>query len=235
MAGGKNTVEIIRDVSKALKVASPSELKEEAVKVLNMMDDYKEPVPPFQHITKEQAQKAFDDLEKQYGFVIWSTLLAGTDEACVDMVQSDPDYYLEYSEDAIRQLTIEANNEECEFLMEEFAKISVNSLVVTGTIARWDGPKPAFGIRKSLKDLFEAFTGNGCVLYIKDGELRGENHHHDGIDYYTFYTCKKGVNPEFTRFRYIDQKSISDDVESLVPALVKHFGWKLEKCDADIG
>lgn len=201
-------------------------LKEQAEKILNFMEGYTEPVLPFKDVTREQIQKSYDTLKKQYGFVIWSNRLADTDEACADIVQNNPDEYLGYSEDDMRLIANEFNNEEKESLKAEFDQISINGLIVTGTIARWDGQKPAFGIRDSLNNIFDTFTGNEYTLYIQDGQLKGENIHHDGTDHYTFYTCKEGMDPE--SICYIERIDTRADIESLVPILSKHFGWKMD-------
>lgn len=225
--GSGNMQEIIASVSDVLKDKDPSDLKKEAEKLLELMDGYKEPVLPFQHVTDEQIEKVTDSLKEQYGFIVWSCLFAGSDEECANIVRNDPDYYLGYSEEDVRLISINSNNEDRVYLMDEFSKIPINGLIITGTVGRWNGTVPAWGVKESLNDLFAVFCGN-CdpILYIKDGQLKAEVHHHDGVNNYVFYTCKEDVDPQ--SLEYMEHPEDSGELKSLVPVLAEHFNWKLE-------
>lgn len=198
------------------------DLRSQAQKAMEMLDAYKEPELPFKGITSEQIIREQQYMNDRYGFVVWSNRMAGTDEDCADRVENDPDYFLGMSEDEVRQISYDACTEDRDFLKDEFDSIQVNGILIYGTIGRWDGAKPGFKTVKTLRDIFGIFTGDDCTLYIKDGELRAENCHHDGTDCFTIRTFKEGVDPE--KFCYID--AVQLDTESLVPMLNKHFGWR---------
>lgn len=227
MAKGQGMLETISHISNAMMSIAPAQLKEEAKKALGLMDAYKPPVLPFQHIDPDAMKKEYERLEENYSFVIWNSFIAGTNEACADIVHSDPEQYLGWTEEDVRQVSIEANNEDLENLKAEFESIPINGLIVTGSVERWDGRRPAFGVRSSLEDIFEVFTDmDDGILYIKDGQLRADAGHHDGTNSYVFYTCKEGIDPEDICYGDIEGKH--PNLESLVPVLSKHFGWELQ-------
>lgn len=196
-----------------------SDTVEEAKKALKFLETYEEPKLPFGDVTEEQIKEEFSRLEEKYGLVVWSNLLAGTDEDCAYRVRQDPDYFLGMSEDDVRRLSMDDYAEDREYIRQELEKVSVNGVLCTGTIGRWDGPQAREFLLGSLSDVFSVFRGDDNTLYVKDGQLRAENGHHDGVDRFTFYTFREGFVPE-------DYSTGRDDVlESIVPALDSHFGW----------
>lgn len=209
----------------ALNVKSEKAFKEEAEKLIQFMDSYKEPELPFKDITTEQIEKAIKDHENHYGFVVWSNKMAGSDEDCAERVKNDPDNYLGWSEDDVRTVSYEANAEERDIMKAELDSIDVNHILIYGTFGRWDGAKPACVIKDSIVDAFELFTGDDCTMYINDGQLRVENAHHDGTDRFSIYTFREDVDVEEKCWE--TQQEVLKDTMSLVPILVKHFGWTL--------
>ena len=193
-------------------------LRSQVKTVMGLMEAYEKPKLPFVGITSEQIAREQQRMNDQYGFVVWSNQMAGTDEDCADRVEDDPDYFLGMSEDEVRQISIEACVEDRDTLKDEFDNIRVNGILIYGSVGSWDGRKVAFKVGEALRDIFNVFTGDYGTLYIKGGELRAENCHHDGTDHFTIRTFKEGVDPNA-----FDSMS---DTESLVPALNKHFGWK---------
>lgn len=211
---GETLLELLRKM--------PDEGREkEAEILLKLMDAYEPPKLPFGYITDEEIKKAWEDLKEQYGFVVWSDLLAGSDEDCADLARNNPETYLGYSEDEIREVSMQANHDEMGDLKEQFHMIDINGLIIIGTIGRWDGKYPVSKRAKSLADVFSVFTEEDGILYVKDGQLKAEVRHHDGRNYYTFYTCRKGID--------LDEVSElkPQDMESLVPLLADYFGWTL--------
>lgn len=205
-------------------ISSESEVvSEEAEKLLELMDSYKEPTVPFTEITQKQIDQQFENFEKSYGFVIWSNVLAGSDEDCARMVNDDPDYFLGMTEEDVRTMSIESNEEDREILIDEFNAMNINGILITGTIGRWCGSQPVFMIRRHLSEIFRALSGDTCTLYIKDGQLRAKCYHHDGENHYTIYTFKKGFGPD--EFEYESKEKMLEQTESLVPVLDKSFGW----------
>ena len=198
-------------------------LKEEAQKVLELMDQYKEPELPFKDITAEEISKAFVDLDQRHRFVVWSNMLAGSDADCANRVKADPDYFLGMTEDEVREISQEAYTEDLELIKEEFKKLEIGYILITGTVGRWDGPKPVCSVKPDLNSIFQLFTGDISTLYIEDGQLKIENCHHDGTDRFEVFMFESGFNPkslELTNYGKIRQKAVS-----IVPALNKHFGW----------
>ena len=196
-------------------------LRSQAETVMGLMKAYKEPKLPFAGITSEQIAREQQRMNDQYGFVVWSNRMAGTDEDCAGRVENDPDYFLGMSEDAVRQISEEACAEDRDILRDEFANIWVNGVLIYGTVKRWNGEKAVFKIVKKLRDIFSIFTGDYCTLYIKDGELKAESCHHDGTDHFTIRTFKEDIDPEV----FCQADTVETDTESLVSILSKHFGW----------
>lgn len=211
----------------SLDIKSEKGFREEAEKLVAFMDSYVEPELPFGDVSTEQIEKAFADHESKYGFIVWSNQMAGTEEDCAERVKNDPENYLGWSEEDVRQASYESYSEDLDIIKNEMDSISVNHILIYGTFGRWDGAKPACVIKDSLLPLFELFTGDGCTLYIKDGNLHVENVHHDGTDKFTIYTFRDSLDVEDARWE--SQKDVLRDTVSLVPVLDKHFGWGLEK------
>lgn len=217
-----DTVDVI--IERLARDFSGKSLRSQAEKVMELMDAYEEPTLPFADVTSEQITEKQQHMNDRYGFVVWSNRTAGTDEDCADLVKNDPDYYLGMSEDVVRQISYEACMEEQDILKNEFDSIGVNKVLIFGIIGRWDGAKAAFKVADKLRDVFRVFTDNYATLYIKNGELRAENVHHDGTDSFIIRTFKEDVDPD--EFYRLDSDTIEADTESLVPVLNKHFGWK---------
>ena len=213
-----------------LKDTNADELREEAEKVLAMIDNYKEPELPFKNVTQEDIDKAFTGMDERYGFVIWSNYLAGSDEDCAARVKDDPDYYIGLSEDMVRQMSYESYSEDRDILKEAFAMFE-GPILITGTVGRWDGKRPVFTVKQELNDIWSVFTGNTCTLYIKDDMLKAENCHHDGTDSFDVYMFKKDFDPE------ADECTTKNDVLkgaiSAVPILNKCFRWGLTEKGAE--
>lgn len=227
MAATEGTDKFISAALGSIDIKSEKGFKEEAEKLIAFMDSYVEPELPFRHVTTEQIEKAFAEHEERYGFVIWSNRMAGTDEDCAERVKNDPDSYLGWSEENVRQVSYESYSEDLDIIKNEMDSIGIEHILIYGTFGRWDGPKPVCVVRGSLLDLFELFTGDDCTLYIKDGQLNVENVHHDGTDRFTIYGFRKGVDVEEAQWE--SQKDVLRDTVSLVPVLNKHFGWELGK------
>lgn len=214
-----------KDLDKAfemVKDADPERRQEEAVIILDLMEQFEPPVIPFQDVTEEQIQRARKELEDRYGFIVWTNVLAGTDEDCAAIVKNDPDAYLGCSETAVREISMEQNREDFENLKMEMDRIDINGLVISGSIGRWNGKHRVVTVRESMSGLFDAMTGEDLILYIKDGQLRAEARHHDGRNHFAFYTFRNGVDPNAA-----DPKAERAEWESLVPILKREFGWEI--------
>lgn len=203
----------ITDMSPAICMLNDmdkAELKEEAGKVLDLMDNYKEPVLPFANVTQEQIRKTYADLEEKYEFVVWSNSIAGSDEDCANYVRTDPDYFLGMSEDEVRSIALAYNADDRETIRKELADMDTDDILITGTLGRWNGPRPVSKIITNPSEIFSVFNGGDeCTLYIKNGDLLAENVHHDGTD----------------RFKF--QIQTDGGYESIVPVMDRHFGWEL--------
>lgn len=226
LASGRNNA-IYMAIS-ALNDTDDEGICEEARTVLTLLDNYEEPKLPFAYIIDEQIQKAIDYQKDTYGFVIWSNLLAGAPEDCAIRVKADPNHFSGMTENEVCNISIKANNEDKEIIKSELCKIKVNGVLIKGTVMLHIGTQSVTSMEQCLQNIFYLFTGYNSTLYIKDGQLQAENNHRNGMDHYTIYTFKEGVNPEEVDCQAIEH-NMDDYVESLVPVLDKHFGWKLEE------
>lgn len=215
----------VAEAVKALDVKSERAFIEEAEKLIGLMESYKEPELPFAGISAEQIEKAFADHNARYGFVIWSNQMAGTEEDCADRVKADPDSYLGWSEEEVRQACYESCSEDRDIVKSTMSTMGISHILIYGALGRWDGPKAVCSVRHSILDVFDAFTGDGCTLYIQDGHLKIENAHHDGVDHFTVYGFREGLDVENAQWE--TKEDVLRDTVSLVPALDKHFGWGL--------
>lgn len=66
-------------------------LRSQVKTVMGLMEAYEKPKLPFVGITSEQIAREQQRMNDQYGFVVWSNQMAGTDEDCADRVEDDPD------------------------------------------------------------------------------------------------------------------------------------------------
>ena len=96
-------------------------LKAEARNAVPVLESYVEPVLPFRDVTEEQIEKEREYVNRQYGFVIWSDALYGTDEDCACRVNEDPEQFLGMSEDEVRQISFEAGQDDLNLLKGEQA------------------------------------------------------------------------------------------------------------------
>lgn len=213
--------ELFPNLYGVIEEMAKGDAKKEAEILLAFMDEYEKPKMPFKNVTNEAIKKMYDQMAEQYGFVLWSNEYAASDESCAEMVSRDPEIYIGIPEEEVRDECIQLNMDERSFLRNELEEIEVNGVIVTGTVGRWDGEFPAFSEFDSLGEIFSGLDGDNCTLFIKDGQLRGVNHHHDGTNWYVFHTCKEGIDPADIEF-----PANEDHLESLVPVLAEHFGWK---------
>ncbi len=178
----------------------------------------------------EEADKTFKDLEKEYGFIIWTNYFAGSKEDIVRRIKTDPAYFLEKSYEDICCISKDACKENKDIIQNEFLAMNVNCVFITGT-SEFDGEKKQVSIIKhSLADIFEVFDGYSYIpedirtLYIKDGQLRVEIRHQHGVDRYTAFMYD-GCDPDLVS---ADKVINTKHVKSLVPVLNDYFKWGLE-------
>ena len=198
-------------------------LKAEARNAVPVLESYVEPVLPFRDVTEEQIEKEREYINRQYGFVIWSDALYGTDEDCACRVNEDPEQFLGMSEDEVRQISFEAGQDDLNLLKGEMLNAYGASVIVIGTIGRWNGTRQGWKLCTDIRDAFGIFTGDQCTVYLKDGEIRMENVHHDGTDSFMVRKMKPDVDIEDLDEHCTD--CIMDVTESLVPVMCSYFGW----------
>lgn len=210
-------------VSLMLSQLDMERLKAEARKAVPVLESYVEPVLPFRDVTEEQIEKERESIDRQYGFVIWSDALYSTDEDCARRVNEDPEQFLGMSEDEVRQMSFEAGQEDLDLLKGEMLNAYGASVVVIGTIGRWNGTMQCWKFCTDIRDAFGALTGDQCTVYLKDGEIRMENVHHDGTDSFMVRRIKPGVDLDDLEDRCTD--CVMDATESLASAMCSYFGW----------
>ncbi len=204
----------------------------EAAKLLELMDSYKEPVLPFENVSAEDINSRIRTLGNLYGHILWTNQMTGTDEDCAIIVHHDPETYMGYSEEDIRNISRENSQENRDIMEKELATIDAAPVIIAGTIKCLYGLRPVLALFSSLDAVFRVFTGNKCTLYVKNGHLRAQNVHNDGADEYIVCTLKEGASYEVIEMLYqgkdhiIDRVEDDPCVESFVPVLNKHFGWE---------
>lgn len=219
------------DVIKDIDVA---QLENEIKTAQEILDAWEPPVLPFDNVTDEMIEKDRKVMEEQYGFVIISSMEYGTDEDCARRVKDDPDYFLGMSEDEVRYISNEAYGEDRQLIMEELGNAYTKPVVIIGYVERWNGKIPVCRSLDSIVDIFERDTGDELTLYVKDRQLRMDVTHHDGTNSYTVYKFREG-HEDMVDTPEDSERSAEDKVmlrlESIVPDLVKYFGWQLNKED----
>lgn len=83
----------------------------------------------------EAIKKMNDQMEEQYGFVLWSNERVPSDEACAEMVRRDPETYIGVPEKGVCDACIQLNMDERSLLRSELEKIEVNGVIVTGIVS----------------------------------------------------------------------------------------------------
>ncbi len=224
----------LSSVTKVLETADRKALAKEAKTALTLLGICKEPKFPFEGMLDDASAHMFANecaaLEKAYGFVVWTNQQAGSDEACADIVRSDPDYYFGMPEADVRQISYDSCRENMDILKSGFDAIDAGTILIIEKIGRWNGEKYGYSLTEKMGDVFTVFTGDDCTLYIEDGQLKAENRHHDGIDYFTFFKIKDDVNlDKYLGCTAKELMAHEELMESLVPVLNSHFKWDLEK------
>ena len=211
-------------ISLALASLDKDALSAQAANAVPILEAQKEPGLPFRHVTREQMEARTKRLEEQYGFCIWSSGEYGTDEDCADRVDSDPDSFLGLSEGVVQEIAMEACWDDLDCLKGELLEAYGASVVAVGTVGHWTGPIQGFKPCTDIRDAFGLLTGDCCTVYLKDGELRMENVHHDGTD--TFMIRKFKGDADFDMLDGASHDKILEMTESLLPDMCRYFGWE---------
>ena len=108
------------------------------------------------------------------------------------------------------------------------------TIFVAADLGLWNGRRPGFRFIEgngSLDRVFDAFCGDCFSLYVEDGELKGEDVHHDGRNLYTFWeVVDRDAADEISDLVYsggeIPDGLLRQGLRPLGPAVSGIFGWE---------
>lgn len=214
--------DMLSEVVSLISNADEAKLKNEAVLALSVLKNYDEPKLPFGWVETEKVLAEFARYQLRYGFPIWSTAFAGSDADCARIVRDDPGKFLRLTEDDVRLISQEQNEEKREALKAEFDKIKINYLYIKESRLDNKGclrAKPFYVLGDQLSDVFGLTFNTVFTLYIQDGDLRVERKDPEDVHVYIIRTFEDGVMPSLSN---------ESATKSLVPYLCEHFGWEIE-------
>ena len=73
---------------------------------------------------------------------------------------------------------------------ENLGTKSVGTVLVIAELSLWNGKCPGYRFLEGsgpLDRVFNVFQGDPFSLYVEDGDLKGDDIHHDGTNRYAFY------------------------------------------------
>ena len=145
--------------------------------------------------------------------------------------------HMEYEE--IRDMTSEHLAQDFNSLQTEFDKPVAHSIIAIADVGRWNGRFMGYNEIESgnLKDCFQTGRDIDVAEWFvdKQGDLRSEQHHHDGR-HYVLYRGIKGENAyeDIEHFKHLiyTGKATAHDIgrytERIGDVIAKHYGWEIE-------
>lgn len=212
------------------------QLKDEARKALEILDEWVQPVLPFGNISDEDITKAEEQLKSRYEHPLIVSQEYGTDTDCRRRVNDDPDTFLGMSEEQVRELAYDAYDEDLDIIMNELRYAIPGRVAVIGYVERWNCIKPVSRSLNDITDILQLNNGDDMALFVKDGHLRMEVGHHDGTNKYVIYKVRDDAE-EFDDSELISENvwhdhdvKLSDKgsryLESVGTDLAAYFGWQ---------
>lgn len=212
------------------------QLKDEARKALEILDEWIQPVLPFGNVSDEEITKAEEQLKDRYEHPLIISQEYGTDTDCRRRVNDDPDTFLGMSEDQVRNIAYGAYDEDLDIIMNELQHAVPCRIVVIGYVERWNCIKPVSRTLSDIIDILLLNNGDDMALFVKDGHLRMEVDHHDGTNKYVVYKVRDDAE-EFDDNELINESTWHDNdvklsdkgtryLESAGADLAAYFGWQ---------
>lgn len=146
-------------------------------------------------------------------------------------MKDDPEYFLGMSEDEVRRMSDEAYGEDRQLIKEELGNAYTKPVAIIGHVERWNGKVPVCRSLDSIVDIFGLDNGDDLTLYIKDGQFRMDVMHHDGTNSYAVYKFREDHENVDVNADMNAEDKMMLHLESIVPDLVKYFGWQIDKED----
>ena len=171
--------------------------------------------------------------------VLWSNDL-NIDDWRADLL----DQYPEYADDenALYDCMIDINDSYLEDIICDTENVFFDEgLLCIADLGLWHGRRAAYKqIGSSLADVFRDTAIDTCTFYVdKNGDVRAENVHHDGANYYLYRAWRPGLS-YWTRdsflYKLMTGKATRRDINRYTVRIGDSFselyGFKIRKAPA---
>ena len=109
-----------------------------------------------------------------------------------------------------------------------------NNIVIVADLGLWNGRRAAHKfVGTNLNSVFSGTCGDYVTWYVEDGEIKCEDSHHDGTNYYVYRLLKPNISQfEFEEFAYENtmKEAVDKYTEPLGRYVAEIYGWE-EKDD----
>ena len=110
----------------------------------------------------------------------------------------------EFTEEDRIEIMYELNNE---YLSDEMENLNLelgNNIVIVADINLWNGKRKGYKIiGTNLNSIFDTRCGDYQEWYVEDGEVKCNDIHHDGTNYYVYRKLKNNTDRfEFEEYTY---------------------------------
>lgn len=117
---------------------------------------------------------------------------------------------------------------------DNLGTVSVGTILVIADLGLWSGRKSGFRFLEGTNTLaatLKVFQGDSYRLYVEGEDLKGEDIHHDGTNFYTFYEAVDMDAAEKIADLVFNGKEIPDDLfrkglRSLGPDVSGIYGFE---------
>jgi len=105
------------------------------------------------------------------------------------------------------------------------------NILIIASLGLWSGRKSGYKIiSNNIKDIFSTACGDSVKWYADGKNIKCEDHHHDGTNYYTYREIRENVDiSKLTDKIYnneeISEKEINKYTKSIRPYVAKTYGW----------
>ena len=165
------------------------------------------------------------------------------------IIWSNRDLKLEDWEDCLKDWEPEITDEDeqwmlvnqwnNEYLEDERANLNVDlhaGILAVADLGLWNGRKSGYKeMGTNIRNCLGGTCGDYVTWYVDElGDLRCEDCHHDGTNYYTYRAWKEGVSPlqmENLEWKIYCGKATRKDITRLTrklgPDVAKVYGWEV--------
>lgn len=128
-----------------------------------------------------------------------------------------------------------ACRENVEHLKDERCNLDIpldGRIVVIADLGLWQGRTLEFKIinGENIKDIFYSLSNGECSWWSDGKDIRGEEHHHDGTNYYLYRELKENTNYDTLLDAIYNEEEISRQklsyyTKSIAPKVHEVYGW----------